>query len=441
MKRFSRLFLASAIIVLLATSFAVSVGDPWDSAEDRGRTFEAVVDVFQRNYWDPGHRDWQAWGEDYRERALSASTREEFDRVLGRMVRALDDEHSSWLGLVTYAGNEDLAGDRQPRFGFQSRFLPGTGVVVERVYPGSAAARAGLRRGDVVVSVDGRELTGRGSNYRVWDVLAAASERDTVLFELRRGDTRQRIELEPVPFELGLAREMPQAEMIDDRLGYLYLPSFNRDDIGQQVHRLLTDLQSRGLTELIVDLRGNPGGRIGELGLTLGAFLEGTWARATSRGDVVWQGRYDSSDERGETWLEDPNGRILLQRFIELPAMFAGRMVVLVDRSNSSAGELAAMVLQAQDRAVVVGEPTSGNVEAIRGFDLPDGSVVMVAVANLEGPDGASFSGGVMPDVLARESLRELAQGYDAPLAEAIRLLRGLPFTPNRYFGQGVSVP
>ena len=70
----------------------------------------------------------------------------------------------------------------------------------------------------------------------------------------------------------------------------------------------------------------------------------------------------------------------------------------------------------------------------VRGFDLPDGSLVMVAVANVQGVNETIFDGGVEPDVLASASLQELARGFDAPLAEALRLLRETPFTPGRYF-------
>ncbi|MEX2540883.1 MAG: S41 family peptidase, partial [Trueperaceae bacterium] len=428
-----------ALALVLTAGWVSAASQPRDMHDDRERVFDAVVDVFERNYWDATYLDWQEWAAPYRSDALSARSREAFDRVLGRMIGEVGDDHSSWLGLVAYARNEDIPGVGPSRLGIRATLLNGTGLVVERVFPGTAAALAGLRRGDVIVRVDGRELNRLESRYRVWELLREAADRQIVSLELLRGRSRVGTTLAPAPFELALAEQLPQAEMLDERLGYLYVPSFNRDDIASEVHRLLRELQGQGLAELVIDLRGNPGGRIGELGLTLGAFLDGTWARAVSRGEVVWHGRYAVEGRRGATWLEDPRGEALLTRYVDAPTVFSGPLAVLVDRRNSSAGEIAALVLQAQGRALVVGEPTHGNVEAVRGFDLPDGSVVMVAVANLEAPDGQSFSAGVVPDSVARESLRELAFGYDAPLSEAIRLLRGLPFTPNRYFGQSAT--
>jgi carboxyl-terminal processing protease len=430
------------LVVLLAldlASPALAAQEPWSSREERARTFDAVVDVFERYYWDPEYRDWDEWSVPFRDDALTAQSREAFDRVLSRMVRELDDEHSTWLGLVEVSTADAMPVSHQPRLGFQARLLRGTGLVIERVYAGSPAASAGLQRGDVLVAVDDSDFTGTLSSGRVWATLAGAADRGRATLRVRRGRELLELEIEPAPFEIARAQDLPQAEMLDERMGYLYLPSFNREDIAERVHRLITELQDKGLTELVVDMRGNPGGRLGELGLALGAFLEGTWARAVSRGEIIWEGRYEIDGSRGAAWLEDPAGRVILSRAIDRPATFRGPIAVLVNRHNSSAGELAAMALQAGGRAFVVGEATGGNVEAIRGFDLPDRSVVMVAIANLEAPDGTSFSEGVVPDFIARESLSELANGYDAPLAEAIRLLRGLPFTPNRYFGQSAT--
>jgi carboxyl-terminal processing protease len=119
---------------------------------------------------------------------------------------------------------------------------------------------------------------------------------------------------------------------------------------------------------------------------------------------------------------------------LENPVQFEGPLAVIVSRKNSSAGEVSALVLQNFKRATIVGEKTHGNVEAIQDFSMPDGSVMMIAVANLEGIDGTDFTQGIMPDIEASESLQELARGFDAPLAEALKAVKALPFTPGKYF-------
>ncbi len=133
-------------------------------------------------------------------------------------------------------------------------------------------------------------------------------------------------------------------------------------------------------------------------------------------------------------YYEEDGGQVLSRTSLKAPVRFDGPLVVLVDSRNSSAGEVTALALQDLGRAAVVGQPTSGNVEALRTFDLPDGSWVMVAVANLNGINGLVFSEGVQPEVIAAEDLHQLARGFDAPVAEAVCLLNGLPFTPGKFF-------
>src|SRR5690606_4965705 len=77
-------------------------------------------------------------------------------------------------------------------------------------------------------------------------------------------------------------------------------------------------------------------------------------------------------------------------------------------------------------------------VEVVRSYVLPDRSQVLVAVANLELSDGRPLDGGIEPDVTAALDVRELARGHDAPIAEGVRLLAGLPFSPGRRFWAGV---
>ncbi len=108
--------------------------------------------------------------------------------------------------------------------------------------------------------------------------------------------------------------------------------------------------------------------------------------------------------------------------------------MVLVSRNNNSAGEVAALVLQHVVGAIIIGEKTSGNVEALQEFTLSDQSVVLVAVANLQGIQGENFSLGIRPDIESQVRLSELARGFDAPLAEAIKVIEALPFTPGKYF-------
>ena len=413
-------------------------GELWATQRGREVVFEALVDIFRDNYWNEAFTDWDAWAEGHRDEALNAPTRAAFDAAVGRMVHALDDHHSSWIGLVDYVDDrvDDGAGDEAPRgraspgLGIVHEYLPGSGVVVRRVYPQTPAA-ALLRRGDVIKNVNARDVRDANS-YEVSAAFRTAVATGEVRLEVQRKRESLQVTLIPAPVYWAEVQGLPQAEMLDATTGYLYMPTFNMPRVAEEVHRLLTDLEAQGARSLVLDLRGNLGGRLSELGLVLGAFVEGPWAQAVSREEVVWRSSYELEDGAGHSFLEGSG--VFSDEVLEHPASFGGALVVLVDETNSSAGEIAALVLQNLGRATVIGEATEGNVEAVRGFRLPDGSLVMVAVANMQSASGETFDGGVVPDVEARETLEELARGFDAPVAEALRALKELPFTPGRFF-------
>src|SRR5690606_25386433 len=115
-----------------------------------------------------------------------------------------------------------------------------------------------------------------------------------------------------------------------------------------------------------------------ELGVLMGAFFDGEWARGVARGRVVWWATFERSASAGSgvALLRAEDGRSVRSAAVEAPVRFEGEVVVLVDEDTSSAAEIAAAVLQATGRARVVGLPTHGNVEVVRTYLLPDRSQV-----------------------------------------------------------------
>jgi len=432
-----------------------------EGRELRRVVFEATVDLFEDYYWEATRLDWQDWADRYREDALDAETRGRFDAVMRRMVAELGDDHSRWLGLTGLepgvvpmtapfepAGaastggsaspwGEDMAqGEPAPSLGITVRWVSGAGVVVERVLPGTPAAEAGVKRGDVIVELQGRPLADAGRAGVGLVMSASLAEESVELKVLRGGRETVVVALEPRYVAQAELQRTPAAELLEGGVGYLYVPSFTLAGTGTLAHGLLADLVERGASSFVLDLRGNRGGSLAELGVLMGAFVDGEWARAVARGRVAWTAAFERRPDgaAGTAVLRAVDGRVLRSTGVGRPALVTGPLVVLVDEATSSAAEVAAAVLQATGRARVVGTRTSGNVEVVRSYLLPDRSQVLVAVANLELPDGRPLDLGIEPDAAAEVDVRQLARGYDAPVAEGLRLLAGLPFSPGRWF-------
>lgn len=427
--------------------------------EARAVVFEATVDLFVDYYWNPDRLDWDAWADRYRSAAAAARSRGEFDSVMRRMIEEVGDDHSRWLGLgrldpaltpitppfepAEPAGQAPGAApgpwaqaDDTPSLGMLVRWVAGAGVVIDRVLPDTPAAEAGLRRGDVITRVGDTDLEEVGA-AGVGFVLTSSLEDRTVDLTVKRNG-RETISLSLAPRYLVQAelRRTASATLLDDGVGYVFVPSFTLLGTGERIHRLLAGLRSQGATSYVLDLRGNGGGSLAELGVMMGAFVDGAWASAVARGQVVWTAEFDrdAGSGTGVALLREVTGRVLRAATIDRPVHVTEPLIVLVDEGTSSAAEVAASILQATGRARVVGMLTSGNVEVVRTYLLPDQSQVLVAVANLQLPDGRSLDGGIHPDAVAEVDLRELARGYDAPVAESLRLLAGLPFSPGRWF-------
>ncbi len=427
-------------VVAMVQPCATALAQPARGGADAvafGRAFDELVALARREYWDPEHLDWEAWAETYRAQAVAAPDRAGFDAVMGRMVRALADDHSSWLGLPGEHDVDEVAPGNEvgpPRLGVQFTFVARRGLVVERVFPGTPADAAGLRRGDVIVAVDGTPLAERRGLVDASGLLAEAMAAGPVQLLVERRRSRFEVDVEGATVRFADVAAVPYGTMLDPFTGYLAVPTFNAPGVGVAAHRALADLRDRGAVALVLDLRGNAGGRLVEAGLLLGAFVAGPWVEAVARGELAWRGTTERVGNDLVSLLVRPGEEVLGAARTTRPVTWREPLVVLVDAGTVSAGEVVALALQDHGRATVVGVSTSGNVEAVQGFSLMDGSRVLLAVADMRGAHGLVYADGVVPDVEARSDRADLARGLDLPLVEARRVLGGLPFTPDRRF-------
>jgi carboxyl-terminal processing protease len=367
------------------------------------------------------------WADQFRPEALAVTERKDFDAVMRRMVASLDDQHSSWLGTLAQSL---LVLERS--LGTEQRFLPGTGLVVEKVFP-QGPAQNSLQRGDVIIRINGQDLRQLSSHEVIQLFSAALSEADLSL-DIRRNRQRLNMRLSPKELNLNELKHLPQSKMLNQDVGYIYLPSFIQANTAEVFHQQLELLQSQGATKLILDLRDNPGGGLGELGLVMCAFFKGAWLQAVRQQTIHWTASCNHQQDSMNNTLTNSKGETVAEDGLEQATFFEGPLVVLVSQNNNSAGEVAALVLQYQLDAIIIGKKTLGNVEALQEFRLSDGSVVLVAVANLQGIGGKNFNLGVTPDIESQTHLSELARGFDAPVAEALKILETLPFPPGKYF-------
>ena len=240
-------------------------------------------------------------------------------------------------------------------------------ITVVGPIPGTPAARAGVRSGDLIIEVAGESTRG-------WPVQRAVQAlRGTQGTEVMIRVQRMGVE-EPIPFTLRRERiqlhAVPFATLIDGEVGYIPLDLFS-ETAAEEVRAAADSLRGAGATSFILDLRGNPGGVLDQGVGIADLFLE--------RGADVVETRGQEGRSNGRLRASSPD------RYPGVP------VVVLVDRGSASASEIVAGALQDHDRAVIVGTTTFGKGSVQSLYPLSDGYVLKLTTARWFTPQGRSI--------------------------------------------------
>jgi len=244
----------------------------------------------------------------------------------------------------------------------------GEWVTVTEPYEGFPADKAGLRSGDKIIEVDGKNA----KNYRTDQVSAMLKgkpgtdvnvkikrmQADGSEAEMAVNMTREEIKIKNVPY----------FGMIDDKVGYIHLASFT-DRAGAEVKNALLTLESKNkLNGVVLDLRGNPGGLLNEAINVANIFVDKNL-------DIVFtKGKTDEWNKNFPA-LNDPVD-------LKIP------VVVLADGGSASAAEIVSGSLQDLDRAVIVGQKTYGKGLVQSTRSLPFNAKLKVTTAKYYIPSG-----------------------------------------------------
>jgi carboxyl-terminal processing protease len=346
------------------------------------RTLDEALDIIEEDYYRRVKRD------------------QLVDDSLAGAVSRLRDRFSTYLSPDEYRRFQDSSRGEFSGVGLEITEVP-AGLRVGRVYPGSPAAKAGIRRGDTIVAVNGRSIAGRSSRESTALIRGRPGTEVTLTFtsDGRRQTKRMkraRIDAPSVTSSLRTENGV--------KLGVVELSGFTTGAHGE-VRRAIDRLRERGAKGIVLDLRGNGGGLLDEAVLVASVFIpEGTI--------VSTDGRTRSRHVYRATGSAIP-GRV--------------PVVVLVDEGTASASEIVAGAIQDRHRGRVVGTPTFGKGVFQEVRSLPNGGALDITVGEYFTPSGRNLGGGgtrrgggIRPDVRARDNPNT---GTDEALAVALREL------------------
>jgi len=293
--------------------------------------------------------------------------------AISGMVSALGDTgHSTFLSPQMVKSEHDFTQGQFEGIGAEVQTKDGQVVIVAPL-DGSPAQKAGLHAGDAILKVNGDDMTGLPLEQVIGRILGPAGTSVTLMIlDPKNGQTqditlvRARITMNNVTWQ----------RLPGTTIAHVRVSAFSQG-VSQELKQALTEMQQQGVTGVILDLRNNPGGLLGEAVDTTSQFL--------SSGDVLLE--------------KDAQGQITHVTVRSGGAATQMPMAVLVNNGSASAAEIVAGALQDTKRATLIGETTFGTGTVLNEFSLSDGSALMLATEEWLTPSGrVIWHKGITPD-------------------------------------------
>lgn len=294
------------------------------------------------------------------------------DAALAAAVGSLDDRWSYYMNEEDYAAYQDTAANRYQGIGVTiSKDETTGGFLVSAVTKDGPADRAGIVKGDILLAVDGVDVTD-GTTEDIRALIQADFGREAIVTVLHSDGMEEDMAVSceeiydnPVDYEL-----------LEGNVAYVAIENF-RTGAGEEAIAAIEDLLAQGAERLVLDVRSDPGGQVTELVALLDYLLP--------EGDI-----FIRADKKGREVVEVSD-----EECPEMP------MAVLVNESSYSAAEFFAAALQEYDWAVVVGQPTTGKSRSQVTVPLLDGGAVHVSRYTYLTPQRVDLyeAGGIVPDV------------------------------------------
>jgi len=316
---------------------------------------------------------WRTIDENYVDRQAVEPKKLEYGAVSGMVDTLGDTGHSRFMTPEMVKAERNFTQGWFEGIGAEVQEKDGQIVIVSPI-DGSPAQKAGLNPGDVILKVNGNDVTGLPLSDVVSQILGPAGTQVTLtVLHPENGKaedvtlTREKIQIQNISWS-----PIPGTDLADIRLA-----AFS-NNVSDDLKIALQEIKEQGLKGAVIDLRNNPGGLLNESVQTASQFLSsGTVLQVRdAEGNVE-----DIPVKRGGVATDFP-------------------IVVLINQGTASAAEIVSGALQDAGRAKLVGEKTFGTGTVLNQFSLSDGSALLLATQEWLTPKGrVIWHEGIDPDV------------------------------------------
>ena len=333
------------------------------SDADYIRLFMDVFEITKQNY------------------VVNPSTKKMIYGALNGMLQSLDP----FSDFFTPSEFKEFTQDTEGEFGgigIEIARKDGRPIVIAPI-EGTPAYKAGIRAGDVIIKINGKDTSGM-SLFKVIKLIKGKPGTTVTLTIFRKGVDH--------PLTFKLTREIikvpaVKATMVDNHIGYIKLVQF-QENAYSELAKAVKKLESKGANEFIFDLRNDPGGLLTQAIKVANVFLPKDKLVVYTKGRVVGEHKYYTKH----------NPLIPMQ----------DKVVVLVNGGTASAAEIVTGALKDYKRATVIGEKTFGKGSVQNLIPLENGAGLKLTIAYWYTPAGICINKkGIMPDILIKFPAKE----------------------------------
>lgn len=319
------------------------------------------------------------------------------------LLESLNDPYSIYLTKEEYKSlNEQISGSFG---GIGVVVTPGEDNLITVVSPieGTPGERAGIKSGDKIIKVNGLDYTADIMDKATKEMKGEPGTEVEITILRTTNGKKENIDLKIVREIIKV--ETVSAKVLKDDIGYIKITSFDEPTY-DDFKRELDSLGKKNIKGLIIDVRGNPGGRLDIVAKITDELI--------GEGDIVYMETKDGKRE----YLRSKKG------MVEYP------LVVLTNGGSASASEILAGAIKDHKRGKLVGTTTFGKGVVQRIIDLPDETGLKLTISEYFTPNGINIHGiGIEPDI--KVELPENARGIgpdfmedDTQLKKAIEILK-----------------
>lgn len=332
------------------------------------KLFDKTWKIIYKDYYEPSlnHQDWTKWKTRYHGKI---KTNDDAKVAIDTMIASLNEPYTRFMNKKDF---EDLATSITSKiYGIGVNIYSNSGKIeVFNVIPSTPADLAGIKKGDIIISVDGKDING----MNISEVASIVRGPENSVVELTLLRNSQKITKKIKRKEIKIKNV--KSSVIDNHIGYIQIVSFMG---GTTPNEFIEALENTKNTDsIIIDLRGNTGGLLDNA-----VFIANMFIPQGEIVEIIYRNGYKKSINA------TPN-----QKLLNKP------VVVLVNGASASASEILSGALKDYKKAKLVGKKTFGKGLVQKVVPLPNRTGVNITIARYLTPNGTDINKlGIKPDV------------------------------------------